>query len=223
MKFAAIIFDCDGVLINSEVINLAVEREMLAELGLTYELAVYQTRFVGLANNSFFAALDADHRVHHNAPLPIDFPARVNEKCWERFRSELKAVDGVETLLGIVHVPIAVASSSGVNSLQEKLHMTGLHAAFNPHIYSGNLVANGKPAPDLFLYAAAQLEKEPAQCLVVEDSVNGVIAGVSAGMTVWGFAGGGHADPGMEERLKRAGAHQVFSSYDALGAALPLG
>ena len=112
----------------------------------------------------------------------------------------------------------AVASSSGIDGLHEKLKLTGLHHLFSPHIYSGQQVERGKPAPDLFLFAAARLDRAPEDCLVIEDSVNGIRAAVSAGMEAWGFTGGGHADADLEGRLIHAGAQKVVSNYDELGS-----
>lgn len=213
MNFAGIIFDCDGVLVDSERIHIAVERALLAEMGLEYDLADYQTRFVGLPDKVFVAELESDFAKLNRGAMPADFEERVHAIVWERFENELHAIPGLTTLLDKLDVPIAVASSSRLVSLHKKLHLTGLHAAFDPHVYSGEQVTHGKPAPDLFLFAAEQLGCDPEACLVVEDSVNGVRAGVVAGMQVWGFAGGGHADAGLQERLARAGAHRVFANY----------
>jgi HAD superfamily hydrolase (TIGR01509 family) len=110
---------------------------------------------------------------------------------------------------------IAIASSSRAHFLESKLKRMGLYELAAPHVYSADLVAAGKPAPDIFLYAAEKIGAAPAGCLVLEDSVNGVRAGVAAGMAVWGFTGGGHCYVGYGERLAEAGAHRVVSDYAA--------
>lgn len=209
----AIIFDCDGVLVDSERIAIAEEREHLAGLGLTYDLQVYLNRFVGLTNEDFHAALESDHQARHGKPLPPDFFGNLKAACWARYERELTSFEGLTALLAQIIGPVAVASSSSKELLHRKLEITGLHGRFAPHIYSGDEVENGKPAPDLFLLAAQRIDQPPSACLVIEDSVNGVRAAVAAGMEVWGFTGGGHADEGLAGRLRQAGAGRVFSNY----------
>jgi HAD superfamily hydrolase (TIGR01509 family) len=110
---------------------------------------------------------------------------------------------------------IAVASSARAVFLESKLKRMGLYDLAAPHVYSADLVAAGKPAPDIFLHAAGKIGADPARCLVLEDSVNGVRAGCAAGMTVWGFTGGGHCYDGYGERLAAAGAHRIVENYEA--------
>ncbi|MEK7266175.1 MAG: HAD-IA family hydrolase, partial [Pseudomonadota bacterium] len=115
---------------------------------------------------------------------------------------------------------IAVASSSRAHFLKGKLERMGLYDLAAPHVYSADLVAHGKPAPDIFIYAAEQIGAFPARCLVLEDSVNGVKAGLAAGMTVWGFTGGGHCYEGYGARLAEAGAARIVASHAAFLDAL---
>jgi beta-phosphoglucomutase-like phosphatase (HAD superfamily) len=119
-----------------------------------------------------------------------------------------------------VRLPKAVASSSGIEALDYKLKKVGLWDAFAPHVYSSEHVARAKPAPDLFLHAAERLGIAPADCLVLEDSVNGVKAGLAAGMTVWGFGGGGHMDDAVCASLAEAGAHRLVGDWDEARALL---
>ncbi len=216
MVQAAYIFDCDGVLIDSEAIYIDVERALLADIGLTYPLADYQARFVGMSDRDFQAALAADYGALGRGAFPETLFARRAEECWRRFETELAPVQRITDLLAALDAPKAVASSSTPDALARKLAMTGLAGHFTPHIYSSAMVAHGKPAPDLFLFAAERLSVEPRDCIVIEDSANGVKAGVAAGMRVWGFTGGGHADPGLHGRLFAAGADRVFASHDAI-------
>lgn len=213
MTATAIIFDCDGVLVNSEALVIDVERRFLADLGLVYDDVEYLTRFVGTSEADFVAALRTDHGERGRGPFPDDFLEQVRAVCSERFTTELRAVEGVEALLASLDRPKAVASSSTIRSLQRKLALTGLADWFGDHVYSAEHVTRGKPAPDLFLHAAGRLGVAPAECVVIEDSVHGVQAGVAAGMRVWGFTGGGHADAGLGERLAAAGAAEVFGSF----------
>nr|WP_321511483.1 HAD-IA family hydrolase [uncultured Hyphomonas sp.] len=218
-KFDALIFDCDGVLVDSEVIAIQCEREILASWGLDYAFETFVQRFVGLHNRDFHNAIAADAQVAGLA-LPDDFRTALHANHWKRFEAELKAIDGVLEAAAAFTGLHAVASSSEADKLVRKLELTGLHETFAPHVYSSDLVANGKPAPDLFLLAADRIGARPDTCLVIEDSVNGVKAALAAGMTAWGFTGGGHADAGLAGRLTDAGAHGVFASHRDVAAAL---
>lgn len=220
MNFSAILFDCDGVLVDSEIIYIDVEREHLSRLGLTYSLQDYQQRFVGLTSTDFYKTIGDDYAALGNGPLPADFADGLDRATRERMDRDLVAVAGIKSLLEVYRGPKAVASSTRLNRLIEKLKQTGLHAYFDPHIYSGEQVRNGKPAPDLFLFAADKLQATADECLVIEDSVNGVRAGCAAGMTVWGFTGGSHSDDALKVRLLEAGASEVFSGHTDLARRL---
>lgn len=216
--FDALIFDCDGVLVDSEVIAIASEREILASWGLEYDFQTFVSRFVGLHNRDFHAALAAD-AIAVGLSLPTDFGKQMQANNWKRYETELCPIDGVLEVVVAFAGPQAVASSSEADKLVRKLQLTGLFDTFAPHIYSSDLVTHGKPAPDLFLHVANQIEAQPAGCVVIEDSVNGVKAALAAGMTAWGFTGGGHADVGLGERLAMAGAGMVFSSHKDISRA----
>ncbi len=220
MTFAAILFDCDGVLVDSEKIYVDVEREHLARLGLHYGLDEYMDRFQGLGGPDFRAALDKDHRALGKGPLPETFGEDLDKATLERMNRELTDISGIKQLLDAYGGPRAVASSSRLQRLIHKLQHTGLYDYFAPHVYSGEQVENGKPAPDLFLFAAHNLGVDPAAALVIEDSSNGVKAGLAAGMTVWGFVGGGHSHNGHAEQLLAAGAHRIVGSHEDLAGLL---
>ena len=213
MSIEAIIFDNDGVLVDSEVIHIAVERELLAGFGLYYEDETYKSRFVGLSMPDFLSALDADHRDACDAPLPSHFLTELRRRAWPRIESELQAMPGATDLLDRFDGPYAVASSAPLERLKIKLTITNLISFFGDHIYSSEHVENGKPAPDLFLHAANKLQIAPERCLVIEDSVHGVMAARAANMSVIGFTGGGHSDTGMATRLSGAGAHAIATSF----------
>ena len=212
-EFDAIIFDSDGVLVDSEIIHIAVERELLAEIGLTYSFEAYVSRFVGLSMPDYFAALEHDHRNKFGRPFPTNFEDELTGRVWPRIETELQAIPGVSDLVSEFQGAVAVASSAPLERLMKKLKLTELEHLFAPHIYSAQAVEKGKPAPDLFLYAADRIAVPPNKCLVIEDSENGVRAGCAAGMTVIGFTGGGHADANLGARLSSAGAHRILSSH----------
>jgi HAD superfamily hydrolase (TIGR01509 family) len=216
----AIIFDCDGVLVDSEAIILAFELRALAELGLSFDQGDYVSRFMGLSLTDYFHALDAERRARLGKGLPREVFDRTVADSQVALERDLEAIDGIHALVDALDLPMAVASSSFPSSLDMKLHKTDLHTRFDPHIYSTQLVASGKPAPDIYLFAAERLDVAPEACIVIEDSVNGVRGAVAAGMTAWGFTGGGHADPGLGDRLGKAGAAEVFDSHAAIGLRL---
>ena len=213
----AVIFDCDGVLVDSEVLALEVELAAAAEIGLSYDLGEYKARFMGMTTQAFFDLLAEDCRAQTGRDLPEGF----QERCYGDYRAalhRLKEVEGAMRAVSQVAHRKAVASSSTADALEEKLRRTDLWDHFAPHVYSTDLVPNGKPAPDIFLHAARMLDAAPARCLVFEDSVNGVRAARAAGMNVWGFSGGGHMDQASSERLLAAGAERVIEHWDHASA-----
>jgi HAD superfamily hydrolase (TIGR01509 family) len=215
----AVIFDCDGVLVDSEVLALEIELDALAGIDLAYEDADYRARFLGMSNTAFYAALDLDHRARHGSGLPEGF----REMCHARYQAawhKLGEVPGARAAVERVSLPKAVASSSTRDALARKLRQTDLWALFEPHVYSADHVAHAKPAPDLFLYAAEALAIAPARCLVIEDSANGVVAARAAGMAVWGFTGGGHMDEASGARLLAAGAERLVPDWRTAGELL---
>lgn len=210
---AAIIFDCDGVLVDSEVLALEVELAALAEIGLDYERGAFQARFMGMNNDAFFAALEADSLARAGVPLPAGFRTTCIGRYHGLLDAKLVEVAGAGSLVASLTRPKAVASSSEAPVLEKKLRKTGLWDHFAPHIYSCDHVARAKPAPDLFLHAAAALGVAPEDCLVLEDSANGVAAARAAGMRVWGFLGGGHMDEAGADRLQAAGVERLVRNW----------
>ena len=215
---AAVIFDCDGVLVDSEILAIEVEIVLLAECGLFYAPDEYRHRFLGLNDAAFREALERDCLTRTGKPLPEDFLHRAHVQRWDACQTQLVEVAGCGVAVAALGLPKAVASSSGADFLREKLRLTGLLEAFDPHVYSADLVARAKPHPDVFLHAAAALGVAPERCLAIEDSVNGVLSARAAGMAVWGFAGGGHMDLAASARLIEAGAERVVEGWDEAGA-----
>jgi len=144
---AAVIFDCDGVLVDSEILAIEVEITLLAQCGLVYEPADYHHRFLGLNDKAYVEALDADARALTGAPLPTDFIQRAHDQRWDACQRRLTAVTGCAEALAALALPMAVASSSGAVFLREKLRLTGLLEAFDPHIYSADLVPGPSRIP----------------------------------------------------------------------------
>ncbi|MDJ1157840.1 HAD-IA family hydrolase [Chelatococcus sp. SYSU_G07232] len=213
-----IIFDCDGVLIDSEPLACAVDAEVLTAHGIPITPAEINSRFVGKSYRDQIRTLEAEHSV----TLPADIEARVWAVLAERFRAELAPIPGVAQALEALSHPRCVASSSSLARLALTLEVTGLAPHFDGAVFGAEQVEHGKPAPDLFLFAARRMDHAPGDCIVVEDSPSGVRTGVAAGMPVIGFIGRGHSTPGHAERLMAAGATTVIPSMSALPAAIAL-
>ena len=210
-RFKAIIFDCDGVLVDSEKLALEVELEVLAELGLTFERDDYVLRFMGLSTDAFHAAIDAEAKSRLGRSIAAD--VRGSERLRQVMIAHLTEVPGALQAVAALKLPKAIASSGSRQGLERKLKQTGLWEYFAPHVYSADHVTHAKPAPDLFLHAAEALEVAPADCLVLEDSMNGVTGAKAAGMTVWGFLGGGHVHDGLGACLLSAGAERLVRDW----------
>jgi HAD superfamily hydrolase (TIGR01509 family) len=181
-----VIFDCDGVLVDSEPIAVRIDVEMLAEVGVTMSEEEVIERFVGRSPEVILAETEA----RLGRRVPEGWFDRGEARIRRAYATELQPVPGIVEALEAVDLPVCVASSSGHENLRFKLELTGLYERFAGHIFSATEVANGKPAPDLFLHAAERMGADPADCVVVEDSRYGVQAARAAGMDVLGYAGG---------------------------------
>ena len=180
------IFDCDGVLVDSERLALRVESAALARLGWPLTETEVAERFLGRSDSYMTAQIEAQI----GRPIPDEWTQELAEAYRVAFDEELTAVDGIVEALEAIRLPTCVASSGTHDKMRRTLGLTGLYARFEGRIYSATEVARGKPEPDLFLYAAAQMGAEPARCVVVEDSPYGVQAARAAGMRSLGYAGG---------------------------------
>ena len=181
-----VIFDCDGVLVDSEPISIRIDVEMFAEVGMTMTEQEVIERFVGRSPETLAEAVE-EHLGH---PPPDGWEERGERRLRRAFEAELQPVPGIVEALAQITLPMCVASSSPPERLRFKLELTGLYDRFAGRIFSASEVANGKPAPDLFLHAARQMGVEPDRCVVVEDSRYGVQAARAAGMDALGYAGG---------------------------------
>ena len=184
--FELVIFDCDGVLVDSERIAVRVEAGFLHELGWPLSEAEIVEQFLGRTDEFMDDAIEAQL----GSRLPDDWKDQFHRRYREAFAAELVPVDGIVEALDQLTVPTCVASGGSHGKLRFTLGHTGLYQRFEGRIFSGYEVANGKPAPDLFLHAAARMGAEPSRCAVVEDSRYGVQAARAAGMRAFGYAGG---------------------------------
>lgn len=202
-----VIFDCDGVLVDSETIALARTRKALGRAGLRLGEAEVRARFLGLSAQSMQEI--AERAL--GAPLPAGFQSELARDTLADFERELKGVEGISEAIAKLDARVCVASSSSPERIRASLRIVGYSELFGSNVFSVADVASGKPEPDIFLHAARRLGADPKSCLVVEDSAPGVTAARRAGMTVFGFTGGAHAKGrGYSAGLTAAGAALVF-------------
>ncbi|WP_425052158.1 HAD family hydrolase [Psychromarinibacter sp. S121] len=212
-----VIFDCDGVLVDSEPISLAVTLEVLAEEGCPLDLSTGYARFLGRSLASVARWL----REEHGVDLDDAMKTRLRARLFERFRSDLQPIAGVAQTVAALPCPACVASSSQPDRIRLSLDLTGLLPLFDPHIFSATMVEHGKPAPDLFLHAARQMGVAPADCVVVEDSPAGIRAAKAAGMRVVAFVGGAHAEPAdLRQAVANLAPNAIISAMADLPAVL---
>jgi len=207
-----VIFDCNGVLVDSEPLVIAVLSREFMRAGFALTPDIVARYFTGRRPADIFAAVE----IAAGRKLPADFAATVANTILRRFRAELRATQHIRHALTWLRGPKCVASSSSIDRIRVSLECTDLIRFFEPRLFSASEVSNGKPAPDLFLHVSAKTRVPPGDCIVVEDSPVGVAAGVAAGMTVIGFVGGSHAGIRLAEQLRAAGARAVISDMRAL-------
>jgi HAD superfamily hydrolase (TIGR01509 family) len=208
-----LIFDCDGVLVDSEVLSCGICGEVLTEAGVPYTGEDIMRQFVGMSLKDMVARIEAER----GCTLPDDFRHRVNGAVFRRFETELQPIEGVRNAILSLPFPRCVASSSAPERIALSLRVTGLADLFD-HVFSSTQVPRGKPAPDLFLHAASHMNTRPEDCLVIEDSTAGVQAARAAGMRVIGFTGGGHCGPDHADKLRSAGATVIVERMADLQA-----
>lgn len=210
-----LIFDCDGVLVDSEIGALATLVEVMREQGRPMSLAACRDAFMGRHNDDIWRGIEQ----RTGRPLPGG-AAGLRARILDTVLRDLSAIDGVADVLARLEGPRCVASSSDRARIGSLLDAAHLAHFFGDAIFSGMDVAHGKPAPDLFLHAAKTMGFAPRDCVVIEDSVMGVEAGVRAGMPVVGFTGGAHTDPDHAARLAAAGAGPIIARMRDLPAIL---
>ena len=215
--FDLIIFDCDGVVVDSEILSCGCLLTLLRQHEIEIDLAEVYQRFLG---RNFQTVAD-QYVVWRKEPVPGDFRAKWEAAIRLAFSASLAAMPGIIDLLGSLKTPVCIASSSDLDRVTFSLSLEKLSGFFDGHVFTSQMVQRGKPAPDLFLHAAAVMGVSPERALVIEDSVAGVVAARAAGMTAWGFVGGAHY-AGREGRsaLEASGAAQVFDKMSDLKRSL---
>lgn len=208
-----VIFDCDGVLVDSEPISIAVLIEIIAEAGVTIGEDVAYRRFLGRSMVSIAELMHDEFGLE----ITAGHLERMRARLYERFRRDLKPIPGIASAIAGLGMPCCVASSSQPERIRLALAVTGLLETLEPDIYSSTMVENGKPAPDLFLHTARCMGADPSDCVVVEDSPAGIEAAQRAGMRVFAFTGGTHAGPcGLREAAETLKPDLIFDDMRRL-------
>ncbi|AMY67533.1 HAD family hydrolase [Frigidibacter mobilis] len=204
-----VIFDCDGVLIDSEIISAQMLVAELAGLGVTIDLPYVARHFLGRSYPTVMKVIRAEFGVD----LPEAFEDQYRQRLLAAFEARLAVMPGAAGVLAGMARPWCVATSSSQARAERSLAIAGLAGLVGARLFTAGMVVNGKPAPDLFLLAAARMGADPARCLVVEDSLNGIRAARSAGMRVWRFTGGSHMGPDLEDEPEDARPELRFASF----------
>jgi HAD superfamily hydrolase (TIGR01509 family) len=212
--FDLIIFDCDGVLVDSELISCRAHATTLARHGYAITEEQVLERFLGVSDSDARRMIEADL----GRALPEDFEHQIRQATLKFYAGELRASAHVGEAIAALDLPTCVASSGTPEKIRHGLECAGLHDVLAPHIFSATQVPRGKPAPDLFLFAAESMGAAPARCVVIEDSVAGVTGARAAGMRVLGFCGGSHCRAGHDDKLRAAGALLTFDDMRQLPA-----
>ena len=210
-KTELVIFDCDGVLVDSEMLSASVLMKMMEEVGLPITPEIFRSDFLG---RSFASATERFER-RVGKTFPPEFNAQYRVRLLDRMRGNLRSMTGVEKVLSSMIVPFCLATGSSPPRLDVSLNESKLGHFFTDRSFTASDVKFGKPAPDLFLHVACAMNVDAVNCLVIEDSEMGVRAALAAGMEVWHFAGGGHIKAGY--RLPEdVVPHRVLDSMPAL-------
>lgn len=205
-----VIFDCDGVLIDSEIISAEMLVRALAERGVQIDMAYVARHFLGRSYPTVMKVIRADFGVD----LPESFEAAYRARLMAAFEAGLKVMPGVTAVLETLGTPWCVATSSSQARAERSLAIAGLDGLVGARLFTAGMVQHGKPAPDLFLLAARQMGVAPARCVVIEDSLNGLRAAHAAGMRAWRFTGGSHLAGALEPEPEDARPGLRFASFD---------
>lgn len=205
-KYKCIIFDCDGVLVDTESITNRVLLEMVKPLGFIMELDQAVEEFSGKSLQTCLGIIESQIK----NKLPPDFEARYREETFRSFRLEAKPIKGVAALLDRITLPYCVASSGPLAKIQLSLKTTGLLDKFSGHIFSSYEINSWKPDPGIFLHAAKTMGFKPVDCVVIEDTISGITAAKAGGFTVFAFSNAKH------EPLFKTLADHTFFDMDQL-------
>ncbi|MCE3233242.1 MAG: superfamily hydrolase [Rickettsiaceae bacterium] len=215
-NYDLIIFDCDGTLVDSEVLNNKAVSEGLVSLGLTQYTPEYCLDNLAGCSRQYVRAI-----IEREVGGKVDFDllgATITERCLKLHESELTAVAGMVGLVSAVQLPKCIASNGNRKAVFNSLAVTKLDIYFEEnHIFTGEMVREGKPAPDILLLAAQTLGYQPERCLVIEDSVSGIKAAKAAGMTVFGFLGAGHSNERIHAKIEQEKPDRIiFNAQEML-------
>ena len=213
-----VIFDCDGVLVDSEIIAARAETALLAQIGIEIDPIEFAGRFAGLTFRDILVRLEAETGHVFQASLLDKQRAELDR----RLAREVKAISGAAEAVAAVKLPRCVCSNSRRERLEMMLTKTRLLPLFEGRVFSAMDLPDKrpKPAPDVFLHAAKEMKANPANCIVIEDSVHGIAGAKAAGMRVIGFTGGAHSYPGHSDLLTEAGAETAINRWADLGPVL---
>ena len=216
--FDLVIFDFDGVLVDSEILACQAWSDRLTAMNIPVSLQDMVQKYTGQTVARIKERIEAEY----GAKIPDNFLDEVNPYVESLFAQKLQAVTGAHEFIRRLPCPVCIASGSTLESIAKCLRYTKLDEFFDTdrNVFSAWKVPHGKPAPDVFLLAAKESNVPPEKCLVIEDSVAGVTAGKAAGMTVFGFTGGSHCSERHTGILKQAGADKVFASFKEAESAL---
>ena len=214
MNYKLVIFDCDGVLVDSEAIGNRFISEALTLAGIPISAEGALSKFLG----GKLTQIKEDAEKQLGFSLPANWVDEIYKKQFSEFRKNLKSISGIEDVLDVlerINIPVCVGSNGPLNKMEVSLGVTKLKDRFLGRIFSADQVENPKPAPDLYLYCADQMGVLPHHCLVIEDSPRGASAGVAAGMSVFGYTGGGD-----NSALKKVGCTKTFDTMQEIAAFL---
>lgn len=209
-----VIFDCDGVLVDSEIIAARVEADLLTDVGFEITAEELAETYAGLTFKDVLMRVEEIS----NIPFQISLLDRADELVDRRLRAEVRAIEGVHEAVAAVPAPFCICSNSRTERIEFMLEKVRLLPMFSGRIFSALETPTGKtkPSPDVFLHAAKTLGAEPSRCFVIEDSVHGVMGATAAGMRVIGFTGASHSYPGHADALTEAGAETVIRRWTEL-------
>lgn len=202
-----IIFDCDGVLVDSEKLSQEVWINSLKNYGVELNQREFQRQYIGLDGVRVKVSLESEF----NISLPVNFLDEIVKKKKEIYKKRLNSIKGVSECLQLLrNYKLCVASANSLDTIKNVLTLVKLEHFFGDNLFSAKMVKKGKPAPDLFIYASDKLAIRPSNCIVIEDTVNGINAGKSAGMNVLGFIGGSHCDADYIAELQTIATTKLF-------------
>ena len=216
-KISLVIFDCDGVLVDSECVSVQVLIETFAEIGVTIDRPFVFKHFLGHS----FSSVAAKFARLHGTNVSDNFEADYRISLLRRFATELKPMPGIESVMDSLAVPFCVATGSSPLRVSKSLEIADLSSRVAGRVFTTSMVARGKPAPDVFLYVASEMKVPPEECLVIEDSATGIEGANAAGMVVWQFAGGCHYKHGYLKDGPKPLVDRAFDRMDSFFDTVP--